>query len=749
VFNVELQSQNHTGKVIDSENSFELSNVIIQNISGTFSTLTNPNGSFYLPKTGTYIFSKKGYKSKTISIAVDAYSIIKLTVTRERLNEVIITSNNFKSKLSTLPSAVSVLTSENIKNNNLINIAPILNLAPGIFMHNGTLTTNRITIRGIGSRNLYGTSKIRAYYQDIPLTNGSGSSTIEDLEMSTLGRIEVFKGPSSSTYGAGLGGTIQLIPQKGIFEEVSLSSGYTFGSFGLQKYLLQLNLANTKNVANVTYSNINSDGYRRNNETERQSLTVASQHFIGGYDKLIFIGNYIDLKAFIPSSINEGDYLNNPTTAAFTWGKAKGYEDFKKGLFGLSWQHDYSPKTKQFTSLFTSFTNAFEPRPFNILKEKTNGIGLRSRISSNTTVFNKSLEWTFGGEVFNDVNSYKTYENLYNDFPPEFGSVKGGVKSNFKEKRSYFNLFLDSKYKLSKSTIASFGLNFNHTSYTLNDLFTSDTVDYSGKYNFGVILSPKLGLTYQMTQNTMLYTTVSHGFSPPTLEETLLPDGLINMSIKPESGWNFEFGSRGRLFNNKLLFDFAFYTMHVKNLLVARRTANDEFIGVNAGKTKYNGLELTLNYHLINTEKLKIYHTNAFAYNDFKFKTFVDDGNDYSGNDLTGVPNLTFNSNLNFESNIGIYAFLNYNMIGEIPMRDDNSVYSKKHQLVNCKIGYKSNETKKIQFNMFVGINNLFNEKYASMLLINAGIFGGNAPRYYYPGEPTNYYSGLNLKYVF
>ena len=80
-------------------------------------------------------------------------------------------------------------------------------------------------------------------------------------------------------------------------------------------------------------------------------------------------------------------------------------------------------------------------------------------------------------------------------------------------------------------------------------------------------------------------------------------------------------------------------------------------------------------------------------------------------------------------------------------MRDDNSIYSEKYQLVMSKIGFKSDESKKLSFNLFVGINNLFNEKYASMLLINAGSFGNKAPRYYYPGEPLNYYSGIIFKY--
>ena len=47
---------------------------------------------------------------------------------------------------------------------------------------------------------------------------------------------------------------------------------------------------------------------------------------------------------------------------------------------------------------------------------------------------------------------------------------------------------------------------------------------------------------------------------------------------------------------------------------------------------------------------------------------------------------------------------------------------------------------------LYAGIRNLFNEKYASMILVNAQALGGNAPRYYYPGEPVNFYAGMKIK---
>ena len=226
----QLYAQHIEGKVIDIRNKNNLNEVVVSNSDSSYYEVTRDFGKFIVPKPDTYTFSRVGYKTKTVHIDGEIFNIVEMSSKTENLNEVLILSNNFQSNLFSLSSAVSVLDSRVINQQNNINIAPILNSISGIYMHNGTITTNRITIRGIGSRNLFGTAKIRAYYEDIPLTDGSGISTIEDIDLNTLGSIEVLKGPSSSVYGSGLGGTIQLIPDKGLFTTNYFSTSYSWPS---------------------------------------------------------------------------------------------------------------------------------------------------------------------------------------------------------------------------------------------------------------------------------------------------------------------------------------------------------------------------------------------------------------------------------------------------------------------------------------------------------------------------------------
>ncbi|NAS29887.1 TonB-dependent receptor [Flavobacteriaceae bacterium R38] len=739
------------GKIIDSENRAVLADVHITNLEDNSVTISNNLGEFTLSKTGKYLLTRVGYNEKEIEISNSEYVIIQLTLKPSELNEVIVSSNHIPKKLKKAVATISVLSGKEIERGNNFNIAPVLNRVPGVYQHNGALNTNRITIRGIGARNLFGTANIRAYFQDIPLTTGNGETTIEDFELTSIARFEIIKGAASSIYGAGLGGTIHLIPQNAYLNQTDATAEVSVGSFGLIKGIVNVNHGTAKNSFRAIYSNTHSDGFRDNNEYDRQTLTFTSNHFLGENDELSFLGSYVDLKAFIPSSLNEETFRNNPTAAAFTWGQAQGFEDTQRGIFGLSWNHKYSDKVKQATSIFTSFRKSYEPRPFNILDEDLFAVGIRSRLLGNHKLFNKNLNWTLGGEFFRDRLESGTFENLYLDFPIGTGSVEGERLSDFKERRTYYNIFFETNYDLTEKTALSIGLNFNQTSYDLDDRFTAtaENPDQSGSFDFDGIFSPKFGISHLFTENISVYSSASHGFSPITLQETLLPDGQINTELDPETGWNFEIGTRGTLIKNRLQFNLALFRLDIRNLLVSRRTAEDQFIGINAGRTQHDGLELALEYQWINSKPLNISSYLNYTLNDFVFEEFIDGDNDFSGNDLTGVPSDVFNTGVDINTGFGLYGNINFQYVGSIPITDSNSLFSDSYNLTNIKIGYRLSAGKKLKFNAFFGLDNVFDEEYASQILINARGFGGNAPRFFYPGNPINYYTGINANYTF
>ncbi len=737
-----------TGIVIDATTGEPLPFATIRGVSTNEGTIAEADGVFTFETSAEYLLvSYVGYTTRRAGpLKADRYQEIALTPTTLTLKAIpVVVGVPSPVALQTLAPITSINRNQ-LSRDNEVSITPALNRVPGVYMHSGALNTNRITIRGIGNRSPFATTKIRAYLDDIPLTSGVGETTIEDIDLSLLDRIQVWKGPTASTFGAGLGGMIHLqtkAQENAAPTSVQLSS--TLGSYGLLRQVIDANPVATNRQFNVhvNYSKIHSDGYRDNNEYDRESFTMLGKAKIGSLNEVTAFLNYTDLKAFIPSSLSQEDYDNNPTRAAFTWGQVKGFEDYEKVLIGLSNEALLYQKGgldfRNVTSLFTTYRSAYESTPFNILRENNHAMGARTKFTYDQQGKSDLPNLTVGAEFFFENYNWQTYET-------NAGKLDTLMSDN-QERRRYYNLFAEAHYELGKQFFATAGVNLNQTHYKLTDFYLRNG-DLSDDYSFASILSPRLSLGYHLKPRVTLYTTVSHGFSPPTLEETLAPDGSINPEIQPEQGWNVEVGSRGKYLWQKLSFDLSVYSMHISDLLVARRTTEDQYLGVNAGKTIHNGLEAYVQYHVLGLKSpVNIFAT--YAYSDYRFDEFVDADNDYSGNDLTGTPPHVFTAGIDYRPSKGLYANVNFKYTDAIPLRDDNSIYSEAYQVVNAKMGYFITLWHHLQLDLYGGINNVLDEKYAAMFLINAGSFGGAAPRYYYPGLPRNYYGGVSLKYTF
>jgi len=691
----------------------------------------------------TLLFSYLGYVTKRIEINKNGIVEICLEESSTVIGCPIITIVDYAPIRVIMPMPFMNLDSRKLQRDNDVSIAPALNRGAGVYMHSGALNTNRITIRGIGNRSPFSTTKIRAYLDDIPLTTGDGETTIEDIDLSLLDQVEVWKGPTASIYGAGLGGMIHLKTNP-LYSVSSLSSKLTMGSYGLFRNASTINFTNKNETLNLkaNYNKTHNDGYRENNEYDREGFTLLGKIRKGEINQTTFLANHTKLKAFIPSSLNREDYENEPEKAAFTWGKVKGFEDGKKTMFGVSNNvsisefGDYDFKNK--TSLFARFRDAYESRPFNILEEESRVVGLRTSFDLYSPRHQSPIfpMVSVGVEAFREKYDWQTYET--NE------GVQGNALSDNSEKRSYYNIFGQYYKRLTEEFSFLAGVNFNSTSYKYKDLF-ADSIDLSGNYSFDPVFSPQLGLNYYINYKISFFTTVSHGFSPPSFSETLTPDGAINPNIQPEQGWNFEVGGRGRL-DNDFTYEVTAYSMHIRDLLVAERIGPDQFVGVNAGKTRHNGLEVYLGY-VIDRYKTPTNIFVSYTYSDYKFIDFKDETVDHSGNKLTGTPPHNLNVGVETKTEFGLYGNINYKYVDAFPMRDDNSVESDAYQVVNLKVGYAKEIVRDLDLDLSFGIQNLLDEKYASMILINAGSFGGNAPRYYYPGLPRNYYGAVSLKY--
>ncbi len=733
------------GKVIDVKTGEPLSGATVRGVGSGEGAYTNAFGEFNLrTKADALRVTFIGYKpfiveefdpGETLLVALSPRSDTLATALVRALPTPV--NLNIAAPVSEIPAAA-------LQRDSRVSLTPALNRVPGVFVHRGAFNTNRITIRGVGSRSPFSTTKVRAYLNDIPLTTGEGETTLEDIDLSIIEDVRVWKGPTASVYGAGLGGMIHLRTRElGVGAPTRLSVSETLGSYGLDRTVADFQYNNDEGDTqfNLNYNRTQDNGYRENNAFRREALTAYGQFRSGERDRTSFIASYRDVKAFIPSSLTRQDFENNPQMAAPNWAAIEGFEDYQQVLVGVSHRHDFIHKSygenfSNTTTFFTSYRNNFEPRPFNILREDNRAVGFRTTFDYRKSNNRERPDISVGAEYFREQYDWQTNEIIN-------GELDTLLTDNL-ERRRYYNLFAEANYSLNRYLFVTGGINYNQTRYELEDRFPGDGVDISSDQDFEGVLSPRLSIGFQPLPRLTLFASYSRGFSPPTSEETRTPDGRLNTDLQPERGGNLEFGMRGAYFR-RLTFDISYYRMNINDLLVARRTAQDQFVGVNAGETSHRGWDVYFAYSI--TDQLEVFTSYTRA--KYRFEEFQDQGEDFSGNQLTGAPPHKLSAGIDFFPAKGFYGNLNFLFVDAMPVNDANTTFSEAFRLVRLRLGYRKNFGKHIRLDTFLGINNLFDEDYAAMLQINAMSFNGGAPRYFYPGRPRNYYGGVKVGYLF
>ncbi len=644
------------------------------------------------------------------------------------LNEIVVGAFQVNTRLFKIPGSIAVLSDKEIQLSDATNFSSVLHSTPGIFMHSGTHATSRIIIRGVGSRTPYNTNRIKSYLNDIPITSSDGISTPEDIDLLSINRIEITKGPASTLYGSGLGGNINLFTP--VKNENNLQALAQYGSFNTIKTGISGNLAVENFSAFGNINHIQSDGFRENNHFRRSSALTSGKWHSNSYslDYTLLIMN---MNAGIPSSIGKTLFETSPQSAAANWKAIEGYKKFSKAIGGVGLENKFSGNWSNRISVFSRWVDSYEKRPFNNLSDGTLSFGIREKLNFH------SEKWDFvaGFEFVNDKYNW------------QLDKSEALINKN-SENRIQLNIFGLAYFRPTEKWNITVGGAFNKIQYKLTDLF-AENGNQSGNRSFPFIFSPRIGINFTPIENIAIYSSIGHGFSMPSPEETLLPEGDINKDIQPEQGIQSELGLRLNLFEGKTQLDAAVYQINLNNLLVTKRLTEDIFTGINAGKTRHRGLELALRQEALNFSNFpgNLDFNINYTLSENKFVDFTDDGNIFNGNILPGIPSQILHFGINWQALKTLLFQSQIQYVGSQYLNDANSEKADEYLTIQLKTAYQFSIGKFVKLEIYGGVNNLTDARYASMISVNALSVGGNEPRYYYPGLPRNFFAGIKFHF--
>jgi iron complex outermembrane receptor protein len=644
------------------------------------------------------------------------------------LGEIAVEALKISTPLRNVPGSISVLTGKGITIGDATNLATTINALPGVFMQAGNYATSRIVIRGMGSRTPYNTNRIKSHLNEIPLTGSDGVSTPEDIDLHSLQRIEVVKGPAAALFGPGLGGSLNLYTPN--YDRYKLKANTQYGSWNTLQAHLSASAQGESMSAWGSLSHLQSDGYRENGSYKRTTVLSTAQWKRQAWtvNAMILLTK---LNAGIPSSLGKTMFEKHPEATAPTWKAVKGYKESEKFRAGITVATKINARLDNHFTVFGIGNDSYERRPFNNLDDNSLGYGFRNKLSYRT----EKTEWIAGGEFVADRYDWQLdkEELLLN-------------KNN--ESRNHFNLYGMVYYRPNGKLNLSLASALGQTSYRLTDRYPANG-DQSGQRKFPLIFSPRIGINYALNPLVALYGSAGHGYSLPSPEETLLPSGDVNPNLEPEQGMQYETGIRLNLFHQTAWLDGTLYWIELNNLLVTKRVTEDIFTGINAGKTRHQGFELTFRNFFFNFNHFpgKLSSLLSYALSANKFIEFTDDGNNYDGHHLPGIPNQTVQQQFTWNPSERIELTTQLYFAGEQYLNDLNSEKFESYLLGNLRLSAELLKSATTKLNSFAGINNLTNTHYASMLVVNAKGFGGSEPRYYYPGLPRNFFIGIQYSF--
>ncbi len=809
------------GKVIDAANNTPLLRATIS-LNGGATTSTDQDGSFSFDctKSSSVTASFVGYKTVKYSVKNCNEDItIALAATASNLDEVEITATSNQNKnLLYQPSSITKLSVTELKRSTGLFLDDAINInIPGVSMNRRAVSSGQqINIRGYGNgaRGTRGVSSnfdgqgYKVYLNGIPVTDAEGITTLDDIDYGSIGNIEIVKGPAGSLYGLAIAGVVNLNTIKPEAGKTSIGQDVLIGNYGLQRYTTQFQMAKEHSSLLLNYGHQKSDGFTVHNKSHKDFVNIAgsfqpnakqSVNVYGGYS------NSYDERSgeLIISQYESGDFSGN-----LDYIKRNGHSQVYTARLGVGHNYIFNNWLSNNTSVYAAAFNSNVSSAGGWTDKASTNLGLRSTFNTKFNLQNNiSLSGLTGIETQRQnattigygmgKDPRDTATNWYLDNP--YYWIINASTSNVYTTTATTSLFTEWTLSLPKDLSITAGVGLSNMKIALDDRFYVANKPTHFDTSYKGMVSPHVAINKVFSKQFSVFASYSKSYKAPVTSYFYIPfsatnsaTGVVNRSLKPEIGNQFEIGTKGSLLKNKLVYQLTFFDAVFSNKMTAIAVPNPSNSAtlytyvVNGGKQDHKGIEAAVKYTVIESDKGFFSNVSPFVnftYADYKYKNFAFQSSvkstippikdsvvnkDYTGHDVPGVPKYVFNLGVDIATNPGLYAnaTFSYRHKQEITSLGTNTgetigtkstytfnyvnyttiaapYYVGSYSLLNAKLGYRHGFGK-FYVDAYLALNNITNTKYPIMIFVN------QFPDSYIAGpKNANVFGGLNLKYNF
>ncbi len=613
---------------------------------------------------------------------------------------------------------------------------------PGVHVQNrfNDAVGERITIRGFGARSQFGVRGIRILVDGIPATLPDGQSSLDHLDLGSLGQVEALRGPGSALYGNAAGGVLAFRSRVPPASPLHQEFRWMEGDHGLRRVHSLTSGSALGGGYLVSLARYAFDGFRvRPNATGDESYGEAERDHLnfqisaptrGG--TLRITGNAVQLAAENPGSLNRATIEIGDRRAFIGNINQRTRKDVTQAQLGVAWEGAVAAGRGLDLMAYGIQREVANPIPSAVIDLDRTALGVRAILrSSSPEETGVRPRWALGTELDMQLDDRRNHTNSQGE--------RGTLTLDQSERVLGGAVFVQAMIPLTPVLDVMTGLRYDRIQFRAEDRLAGvgGRPDGSGTRTMDSA-SPSFGIHLSAHRSFGAWLNVATAFETPTSSELAnRQDGVggFNPELEPQVGVTTEIGARGAIGASVVYEAAYFYTLLHRELIpfeVEDQPGRSYFR--NSGRSVRSGVELALEGAL--TPSLTTRFT--LATNDARFKEFVVGDDDFGGNRVPGVGRLRVEGLVRAGQGPWFLEFRGEHN-GSVYGNDANDAasLSPNHALFDLRMGANDLEILGTRLSPFIGITNLFDEGYDASIVVNA--FGG---RYFEPGPGRSVYIG-------
>ena len=539
------------------------------------------------------------------------------------LDGITVIGSGVETRLLEAPAAVTQINHSEIRRKSNETVSEIVRDVPGVRLVDGDVPgTRRISIRGEASR------RVLIMIDGQALTDHSTLGTPLLIDPETIERIEVVRGSSSVLYGSkAIGGVVNIITKEGGDRPLEGEVSTTYYS-ATQGYRASATLRGAHKGFDYRLTVGQSDHKERDTPNGKLANSDFSDDSASGHLGYTSGNHYLALKAK-QYRLSAGSWVDPMLLERF---ESYTIDLPERDLRKIGLYYEGENLTEWLTNLKASlyhqtvdriFINRFSQRlPSNALLSfentsddllETSGASLKTELSL------AEHHRTLLGIDF-EQDSLGTEKSTSRSFPTSTTSTSSDDSAI-----DTLSLYAQDEWKLAPSVTAYLGARYYDVSAELTASSRSPIASNNDQRLLG-----STGLVWTPVKHWSFRSTLAQGYTYPTLTQLFVTAAaggnttVGNPNLEPESGINFELGSRYE--KGGLLFDVTLFLNRARNFIdrqVVRQGSSGNpglITWVNVQRARTSGLELVLETAL--TPRLTGYIESALIRREFDFGDF-------------------------------------------------------------------------------------------------------------------------------